>query len=161
MAEATAPQPGIQIIAQYIKDLSFENPNAPDSLVGGWGQPETSVQIAMRHRKLRDDTYECVLGLRVEAGKKDAEGKPRAFFIIDLAYAGLAVLQNIPKENHQAVMMIEVPKLMFPFARQIIADAVAQGGYPPLFLAPINFEALYVSEMKKLQEEKAATGSAG
>lgn len=153
MTDANAPQPGIQVVAQYIKDLSFENPNAPESLVGGWGQPETNVQIALRHQKLRDDAYEVVLGLRVEATRKEEDGKPgKKFFIIDLAYGALAVLHNIPKENHQPVIMIEVPKLIFPFARQIISDAASQGGYPPLYLAPINFEALYVSEMKKLQD---------
>ena len=152
-----ANQPGIQIVSQYIKDFSFENPNAPESLIGGWGAPDTNVQIALRHAKLRDDTYECVLGLRVEATKKDDKGNLRTYFITDLAYGGLAVLQNIPADQHQAVVMVEVPKLLFPFARQIVSDAASQGGYPPLYLAPINFEALYLMEMKKLQGEKAAT----
>lgn len=160
MTDTPAPQPGIQLVAQYIKDMSFENPNAPESLVGGWGQPETHVQIGLRHQKLRDDTYEVVLGLRVEATKKEADGSAgKKFFIVDLAYAALAVLHNIPQENHQAVAMIEIPKLMFPFARQIISDAVTQGGYPPLYLAPINFDALYVSEMKKLQDTKPASNA--
>lgn len=159
-AQAPAAQAGIQVLAQYVKDFSFENPHAPESLMAGWGQPETNVQIALRHQKLRDDLYECVLGLRLEATKKEEGGaKGKTFFIIDLAYGAIAQLHNIPKENHQAVVMIEVPKLIFPFARQIISEAAAQGGYPPLYLAPINFEAMYVAEMQKLQAEKAAQGA--
>jgi preprotein translocase subunit SecB len=151
-------QPGLQIAAQYIKDFSFENPHAPESLVGGWGQPETAVNIALRHQQLKDNAYECVLQLRIEAKKKGDDKK--ACFIIDLSYAALAILQNIPKENHQAVMMVEVPKLLFPFAREIVASAVAQGGFPPLFLTPISFEALYMAEMKRLQSEKGQSKAA-
>lgn len=144
--------PGIQVIAQYVKDLSFENPNAPESLVGGWGQPDTNVQIALRHQPVRDDTYECMLNLRVEAKKK---GEDKTCFIVDLAYGALVMMKNVPKENHQPVVMVEVPKLLFPFVRQIVAEATAQGGYPPLYLTPIHFEAIYVNEMKRLQAEQA------
>jgi preprotein translocase subunit SecB len=150
-AQNTA-QPGIQIVAQYIKDMSFENPNAPESLVAGWPAPDTSVDVAMRHQALRENMYECVIQFKVTAKKKDDQ---KTCFIIDLSYAALAVLHNIPKENHQPAMMVEVPKLMFPFARQIIADATSQGGYPPLYLTPINFEGLYVAELRKLQTEKS------
>jgi preprotein translocase subunit SecB len=160
MTDQTAPQnngqPGIQVVAQYIKDLSFENPNAPESLVAGWPAPDTGVEIAMRHQALRDNMYECIIHFRVEAKKKDDK---KTCFIVDLSYAALVVLHNIPKENHQPAMMIEVPKLMFPFARQIIADATSQGGYPPLFLSPINFEGLYVAELKKLQADKGKTAN--
>lgn len=151
--------PNLQVIAQYIKDFSFENPNAPESLIGNWGQPETNVQIFLKHQKIRDDSYECVINLRVEAKKK---GEQKVCFIIDLAYGALVLLRNVPQENHQPVIMVEVPKLLFPFAREIIANATAQGGYPPLYLTPISFEAIYVAEMKRLQaEQQKKAGSAG
>jgi len=162
MAEAKKPgaeqpqQPaGIQVISQYTKDLSFENPNAPESLIGGWGQPETTVQVSLRHQKVKDDTFECTLNLRVEAKKKDSD---KIAFIADLAYAALVILRNIPKENLQPVLMVEVPKLLFPFAREVIAGAVSKGGYPPLYLTPINFEAFYVAEMQRLKQEQEEQG---
>lgn len=150
-AQTADNAPGIQVVAQYIKDLSFENPNAPESLVSGWPQPDTNVQISLRHHQVRDDAYECSIHFRIEAKRKD-DGK--VCFIIDLAYGALAILKNIPKENHQPVVMVEVPKLLFPFAREIVASVTSKGGYPPLYLTPISFEAIYMSEMKRLQAEK-------
>jgi preprotein translocase subunit SecB len=150
--------PNIQVIAQYIKDLSFENPNAPESLVGGWGQPETNVQIFLKHQTIREDVYECSVNFRVEAKKK---GEQKVCFIIDLSYGALVMLKNVPKENHQPVILVEVPKLLFPFAREIVATATSQGGYPPLFLTPISFEAIYIGEMKRLQAEKAKQAAGG
>ena len=152
-APANSPDvaPGIQVVAQYIKDLSFENPNAPESLVSGWPQPETNVQISLRHNQVRDDAYECSINFRIEAKRKD-DGK--VCFIIDLVYGALAILKNVPKENHQPVVMVEVPKLLFPFVREIVAGLTSKGGYPPLYLTPISFESIYVNEMKRLQGEK-------
>jgi preprotein translocase subunit SecB len=153
MAQDTQPQdkaPGIQVITQFIKDLSFENPNAPESLVSGWPAPDTNVQVFLGQKTLRENTYECMIHFRVEAKKKD-DGK--VAFILDLHYGALVVLHNIPAENHQPVLMVEVPKLMFPFARQIVADSTAAGGYPPLYLTPISFEAIYMQELQRLQTE--------
>jgi preprotein translocase subunit SecB len=149
--------PGIQIVTQYIKDLSFENPNAPESLVGGWPAPDTTVQVFLGHRPVRENAYECLVHFRVEAKKK---GEDRVCFIADLHYGALAVLQNIPADNHQAVMMVEVPKLLFPFAREIVAGLTAGGGYPPLYLMPISFETIYVQEMQRLQSEQGKAKSA-
>lgn len=142
-------QPGVQVVAQYIKDFSFENPNAPESLVSGWSQPETNVQIFLRHQKLKDEIYECSVNFRVEAKNKE---KDKVCFIVDLAYCALVVLKGIPAENHQPVIMVEVPKLLFPFAREIVANATSAGGYPPLYLTPISFETIYINEMKRQQE---------
>lgn len=154
--QASANQQGVQVIAQYIKDFSFENPNAPESLVSGWPQPETNVQIFLKHQVLKDDVYECSVNFRVEAKAKE---KDKICFIIDLSYGALVVLKNIPKENHQPVIMVEVPKLLFPFAREIVANTTSAGGYPPLFLTPISFETIYINEVKRLQEQqKAAQG---
>lgn len=94
--QASANQQGVQVIAQYIKDFSFENPNAPESLVSGWPQPETNVQIFLKHQVLKDDVYECSVNFRVEAKAKE---KDKVCFIIDLSYGALVVLKNIPKET--------------------------------------------------------------
>ncbi len=151
-APAQSTEPSIQVVAQYMKDFSFENPHAPESLVSGWPAPETNVQISLAQHPLKDNAYEASLNFRIEAkNKKDN----KMAFIIDLHYGAMVVLHNIPKENVQPVLMVEVPKLLFPFVREIVANMTSQGGYPPLYLTPISFEAIYVSEMKRLQSEKA------
>jgi preprotein translocase subunit SecB len=149
---AQQAQPSIQIITQYVKDVSFENPHAPESLVGGWAAPETSVQISLGQQHIKDNTFESSLHFRVEARNKQ-DG--RMSFIMDLHYGALVAMSNIPKENVQAVLMIEVPKLLFPFVREMVASVTIQGGYPPLYLAPINFESIYLDEIKRLQAENA------
>lgn len=146
-----ATAPGIQIHAQYVKDLSFENPNSPESLLSNWGAPETNVQINIRHRPIDGNVHEVLLVFRVQADNKE---KKKTAFIIELAYGCTVTLNGVPEENQQAVLMIEVPKLLFPFAREIMAKASIQGGYPPLYLQPINFEAIYVAEAKRQKEEK-------
>ncbi len=154
----TAPAAGeegvaIQVLAQYIKDLSFESPNAPESLLSNWGAPETNVQVNINVRKLQDNTYETILLFRVEARNKE---KDKAVFITELAYGCSVLLRGIPEEHHNQALMVEVPKLMFPFCREIIASASIQGGYPPLYMQPMNFEAIYVAEAKKQQAAKEA-----
>ena len=127
--KAAAQQPSIQVISQYVKDSSFENPNAPESLVSGWPAPETAVQISLGHKQLQENTFESSVRFRIEAKNKQ-DGKMS--FIIDLHYGAMVALQNVPKENVAAVLMVEVPKLLFPFAREIIAHMTVNGGYPPL-----------------------------
>jgi preprotein translocase subunit SecB len=148
--------PAIQVISQYVKDCSFENPHAPESLVSGWPAPDANVQISLSKAQLNETLHECALHFRIEA--KNVKDNKMAF-IIDLHYGALVGLHNIAAENVQPVMMVEVPKLLFPFAREIVANLTAKGGYPPLYLAPINFEGMYISEMKRLQE--AGTKKAG
>ena len=148
-----ASQPGIQVISQYVKDLSFENPNAPESLVSGWPAPDTNVQVFLGQKRIKDNAYECMLHFKIEAKKKDDANK--TCFIIDLHYGALVALHNIPEQNVQAVLLVEVPKMLFPFAREIVAKTTSGGGYPPLYLTPISFESLYMNEMKRLQAEQA------
>lgn len=137
---------GIEVLAQYVKDLSFENPNAPESLLAGWGAPESNVEINMQARNVRDSIYETILTFKVEAVFK---AQNKTAFITELAYGATARLNNIPQEHHQAVLMVELPKLIFPFAREVIARAAQQGGYPPIYLQPMNFEAAYVAEVRR------------
>jgi preprotein translocase subunit SecB len=151
--------PSIQVITQYIKDCSFENPNAPESLVSGWPAPETSVQISLSQQHLKDNLFEAGLNFRIEA--KNAKDS-RTAFILELHYGAMVALHNIPAENIPPVLMVEVPKLLFPFVRESVASLTAKGGFPPLYLTPISFEALYMNEVKRQQEEqkKNKTGTA-
>jgi preprotein translocase subunit SecB len=142
--------PSIQVISQYVKDSSFENPHAPESLVSGWPAPETSVQISLSQKQINADLFESSLNFRIEA--KNAKDNKMAF-IIDLHYGALIALHNIPQENIPPILAVEVPKLLFPFVREVVAGMTIKGGYPPLYLTPVNFEALYVNEIKRLQEE--------
>ena len=153
----TKNSPSMQVMAQYIKDLSIENPNSPASIVGGWGAPETNVQINIRTQQLKDDMYEAVLMFRIEARAKDKEDK--VAFIVELAYGATVELKNIPDENIQAVLMIEVPKMLFPFAREIVGDATVKAGFPPLYLQPISFEAIYAQDLQRRQAEAQAEGA--
>ncbi len=130
--------PQISINAQYVKDLSFENPGAPQSLMQRDGQPEIQVNIDVQARSVAEDSYETAL--RIVATARHAE---EAVFMVELVYGGVFTLQNIPRENHELVCLVECPRLIFPFARRIVSDAVRDGGFPPLLLEPIDFVDLY------------------
>lgn len=134
----------VNIVAQYVRDLSFENPNATDVLRGGQELPEMDLNIGMDARKIEDDKddalYEVVLNIRAEAQKGD-----ESIFIAELQYgATVSIGDEIPEESHHPFLLIEIPRLIFPFARQIMSDVTVGGGYPPLLLNPIDFHALYM-----------------
>jgi preprotein translocase subunit SecB len=133
----TAPQVGV--ISQYVKDLSFENPNAP--AVYQWqSQPQIEVDFNIGSSKLNDEIHEVALRIEVRA---TADGQTA--FAVDLLYGGLIGMRNIPEEDSHAFLLAEAPRILFPFARQIIAQTVQHGGFPPLMLDPIDFHALYVA----------------
>ena len=142
------PAPGqplqaqLNVIGQYIKDFSFENPNAPRPMIEPTQQPSISVQINVNPRQLSPTDFE--VELKIE-GKAESAGM--TMFALDLAYGGLFRLQNIPQEQIAAVVMIECPRILFPFAREIIANATMHGGFPPLLLDPVDFAALYQQRM--------------
>ena len=141
------PQPQnfpITVNAQYIKDLSFENPNAPNSLRGGDKAPDVEVNINVEAARLAEETYE--VALKVNATAKTGDDTS---FIVELTYASILTLQGIGDEQKQAVLMIEGPRLMFPFAREIIANATRNGGFPPLLINPIDFVAMYHQNAKQ------------
>lgn len=137
----------ITVHAQYVRDLSFENPDAPVSLRMGGGNPDTNINIGMDARKLQDenipDLYEVALNLRAEASR----GKD-AMFIAELQYGVTVSLNDVPEDQHHPLLLIEVPRLAFPFARQILADITMHGGFPPLQLAPVDFHTMYVDRFK-------------
>ncbi len=141
---AGAPEvnPKFSIRAQYTKDLSFESPNAPRTLGQQQNAPNISVQINVNARQLAPTDFEVSLMLEGGAGHGT-----ETMFKFELNYAGIFRVENFPPEQMQPVVMIEGPRLLFPFARQIIADAVRGGAYPPLYLDPIDFHALYLQRL--------------
>ncbi len=143
-AENAQLQP-IVVNAQYIKDLSFEVPGAPAVFVDlAAGQPDLSVRVDLNAVPLGNNNFEVALQLAAEAKVHD-----KIAFIIDLTYAGLFTI-NVPEEHVQPILLIEAPRLLFPFARAIIADATSAGGLPPLMLQPIDFALLYRSRMEQM-----------
>lgn len=140
-AEAnTAPR--LSVLVQYSKDLSFENPNAPRTLAPQQAGANISVQINVNARQVGPTDYE--VNLLIEGGAGEGQN---VMFKFELNYAGVFRVENIPAEQIQPAVMIEGPRLLFPFARQIVADAVRNGGYPPLYIDPIDFHALFVQRM--------------
>ena len=132
--------PQVAIITQYVKDLSFENPNAPGSLQVQ-SQPRIDVNVGVNARKAADEVFEVELKI---SAKADVDGN--AAFMVELLYAGLFGLKNVPEEALEPFCIIEAPRILFPFARRIIADAVRDGGFPPLMLDPIDFGQLYLAQ---------------
>ena len=128
----------IAILAQYLKDFSFENPRAPQTLMTGTPAPEVAVHIDVKTSSPAEGVDEVALTLRVEA--KAGED---IVFLVEVTYAGLFQLNGIPAEHHGPVLMIEGPRLLFPFVRNIVSDAIRQGGFPQLLINPIDFAELY------------------
>lgn len=148
-AQAQPAGPSLNVLAQYVKDFSFENPNAPRSLMQAPQQPQISVQINVNTTAMSATDYEVELKLE---GKAEIGGN--TLFGFDLLYGGVFRLQNIPQDNLPPLLMIECPRLLFPFAREIVANAVVHGGFPPLLLDPIDFVALFQQRMASLQAQQ-------
>jgi preprotein translocase subunit SecB len=147
-ANGSDAAPQLNVLAQYIKDLSFENPHAPQSLAPQERAPSINIQVNVNARQLNDNDFEVGIQIEGSAGE-DAT----LLFHFELDYAGVFKLQNIPQPEIHPVIMIECPRLLFPFARQIIADAVRNGGFPPLLLEPIDFVGLYRQKSESSQAE--------
>jgi len=141
--EAALP-PQLNVLAQYTKDLSFENPNAPASLAPQAQQPAINIQINVTANNVGENEFEVILAVE---GKAENGGK--VMFSFDLAYAGVFRIVNVPNENLHPLIMIECPRLLFPFAREIIATSVRDGGFPPLMLDPVDFVGLYRQNMER------------
>jgi len=141
-------QPQFRVLAQYVKDLSFENPNAPSSLVQRPGKPDINIHVDLNARRLSGDQFESEISLSVDA-KQDGQVQ----FIIELVYAGLFLIQGVSTENLEPLLLIECPRLIFPFARRIVSDAVRDGGFPPLNVEPIDFATIYRQQLQRRAQE--------
>ena len=151
-AEGTQSGPRLNVVGQYVKDLSFENPGMPQA---PQGRPAIDLQVDLQARQMNDELYEVELKLRVSA---QGEGKP--IFLLELVYAGLFQLTNVPEEMKQVVLLIEAPHIIFPFARRIVADVVRDGGMPPLMVEPIDFAALFRARQAEIARGAGQSGNA-
>ena len=132
------PTRQIVVHAQYVKDLSFENPNAPGVLIESASQPDVEITVNVGAQLLGDNQYEVTLNLAAKATTNDT-----ALFLVDLTYAGLVSPQGTPDDEINALIMIEAPRLLFPFARAIISNCTRDGGFMPLNIQPVDFVAVY------------------
>jgi len=138
----------VTIHSQYVKDLSFENPHAPQALSGNQPMPELEINISMDARKLKHAKYDNYFEVALSAHVNARRGKDTVF-IAEVVYCStVSIGEGVPHEQHHPILFIEVPRLSFPFVRQILSALTQQGGYPPVLLSPVDFHALYLERFK-------------
>ncbi len=152
--QAAAPQPSMNLIGQYIRDLSFENPGAPATLMATGANPAFNVSISVGVKKQSDDVYAIELTLNAKANREET-----VLFNVELVYGGIFRVKNVPENQMAPLLMIECPRLVFPFARQVLASVTQQGGFPPLMMEPVDFAAIYRQNLAKLAAQQG--GAAG
>lgn len=148
-------QPTAGIITQYVKDLSVENPSAPDSFQ--WqDQPKMDVQFNIGAEPVSTEVTEVTLKMNINASTEKG-----TLYIVELDYCGLVGIRNVPEDQAHAFLFAEAPRILFPFARRVVADAVRDAGYPPLMVDPVDFNGLYIQQLqaKRAQDEAAAGGT--
>ena len=145
-AEATPP--GIRVLAQFIRDFSFENPTAPESLRAGVDQPAIDMNVEMSARARDDGFFEVDLKLSAKAVRGG-----EAVFVVELVYGGLFQIEGVAAADMEPVLLVECPRFLFPFARRLISDVTAEGGFPPFMIDPIDFAGVYAS--RKAQSNAA------
>jgi preprotein translocase subunit SecB len=144
------PGPTLNALAQYAKDFSFENPNAPRSLAPQQQGPQIGIQVNVNAKQMAESDFEVDLTL-----EGDAKMGEEVMFAFELTYSGVFRVRNVPPDQLHPVVMIECPRLLFPFARQMVADAVRNGGFPPLYIDPIDFVGLYRQKAAEAQNQQA------
>jgi preprotein translocase subunit SecB len=150
--QSNAGQPQLNVLAQYVKDLSFENPNAPNSLQQHPQQPSINIQINVNAKPLAASDFE--VELKIE-GRAEVPGL--VLFGFELLYAGVFRIVNVPQENLHPLLMIECPRLLFPFARELVASATRNGGFPPLMIDPVDFVTIYRQKLASVQPQAPQT----
>jgi preprotein translocase subunit SecB len=150
-APGTATPATFNIVGQYIRDLSFENPGAPGTTMAGGANPTFNVGINVGVKKQAEDLYAVELNLNAKANRGDT-----VLFNVELAYGGVFRLKNVPEAQLAPLLMIECPRLIFPFARQVLANTVQAGGFPPLLMEPVDFQGLYLQNLRKVQAQQGA-----
>lgn len=145
--------PGYSLLGQYIRDLSFENPGAPATVMGGQS-PSFNVGINVGLKKQADDLYAVEIQLSAKAERDNT-----LLFNVEMVYGGVFRIRNVPEQLMGQLLMVECPRLLFPFARHALANTVQLGGFPPLMMDPVDFQALYVQNMRNLQAQSAANAT--
>ena len=143
--------PSFNLIGQYIRDMSFENPGAPGSIMLGGPNPNFNVGINVGVKKQSDDVYAVEITLNAKA-----EREKNVLFNVELIYGGVFRLKNVPEATLSQLLMIECPRLIFPFARQVLASVTQQGGFPPLMMEPVDFATIYRQNLAKLAAQQGA-----
>jgi preprotein translocase subunit SecB len=147
--------PAVGVIAQYIKDFSFENPNAPRTLQAAQqNAPKIEVNVGVNARKLSEDVYEVELKIDITARIEEDVA-----YVVDLLYSGLFGARNLPNDVLEQFLIITAPGLLFPFARRILSDAIRDGGFPELNLQPIDFGQLYLQRQAQLAAQNGHAGA--
>ncbi|MBU0485715.1 MAG: protein-export chaperone SecB [Proteobacteria bacterium] len=136
----------------YLKDLSFENPNAPDVFMTPQTSPKVDLNLEIKHRKLDDENWEVTMSITAKV-RDEKEGDPKILFIIEIEHAAIFTLKNIPEEHVKTVLSVDCPTLMFPFTRQIMSQLSVDGGFMPFLMDPVNFMALYQGAKKNNEGE--------
>jgi len=145
-----AAMPSFQVATQYVKDLSFENPRAPRSLAPDAPSPQVQVNVDVRTNQLEERRYEVVLNI-----KADAKAEGEQVFLVELSYAGVVVLgEDVRREHVAPLLVVEVPRYLFPFARAVVAEASRNGGFPPLLVQPIDFADLFRRQLQGLRQRQ-------
>ena len=153
-AQDPANLPSLNIIGQYIRDLSFENPDAPASIMGAAAAPAFNVGINVAVKKQTDEVYAVELTLTAKA-----EREGNVLFNVELIYGGLFKIVNIPENQMAPALMIECPRLIFPFARQVLANVTQSGGFPPLLMEPVDFAGIYRQNLNRMAEAAQQGGA--
>ncbi len=145
-----AKNTSVVVHAQYVKDISFENPNAPKTLKANQARPQMDININLDAKPLEDENIQGLyeVAIMMTATAKNDE---MTFFVAEITYGILASLNEVPESQHHPILLIEVPKLGFPYVRQILSSLTAQGGYPPLLVNPVDFESMYMEQFGKEQ----------
>lgn len=133
----------------YLKDVSFESPNSPQSFTEGEWKPQVNVQINSANQAIAEDTYEVVLSITVTAKQND-----KTAFLVEIKQAGVFTMTGFPDENLAGMLGAYCPESLFPFAREAISEMISKGGFPQLLLAPVNFNALYTQQMQQQMEQE-------
>lgn len=149
-AEKATP-PSMNILAQYIKDFSFENPRAPQSMQKQENTPQIGIDVKVGAKPMGENVYEVELSLTAKAGEGET-----LMFNVELLYAGLFRVEHVPQEHLHPFIMIECPRLLFPFARHIVSDITRQGGFPPLMIDPVDFAQIYRRDMEARASQQKA-----
>ncbi len=152
--DTSGEQPQIALVAQYVKDLSFENPRSPGSILNNETEPQGNVSIQIKNRVVGDNAYEVLLEFAIEAKAGD-----EVAFVVELSYGGVFAIKGLNEPTLALALWVECPRLLFPFARRVVADATRDGGFQPLMLAPMDFQALYQPRMKESAETTAPEGA--
>jgi preprotein translocase subunit SecB len=148
-------QPVFSIEKLYVKDLSLEVPNAPQIYLEREA-PQIEIQLQTNASGLGEDLFEVILTVTVTAKRDEESGESKGFFLVEVAQAGIFQIKNVPESDVEAILGVACPNILFPYAREVVSDAVNRAGFPPVILAPVNFESLYQQRAQSQQEEAAA-----